>query len=835
MEQILGGPRGPVQEAVDRLCDIAGAPAGQLPTAELRTLYGAGAPTNGVTGLGAAGRLSSYADQTNGELYLNSGTKTNPVWYRPRMVINVQQKGVVADGVVDNYSLLRDLVAYAVSLGQSHAGDGITSLSRPCLYFPAGRYKITDYITPDTANALQWMDVIGDNAIFILSAGVTAFGGVGGHVNFGGLQFRGGACGISVKTNNVDMSLINVMRCKFYNQTEVCVKTDNNSASVHFRVEGNLFYQPTNVYGQVCIAGPLDCWSFKDNWVTYGHDTLHPIVNNGQELTFEKNHLVPRTPFADSGLGWVRNNQGSVAVIDNRAGGEQGGATLVDNYAALDSTYPISNIAAVICRDNETYNAAGPMVRFFEMPNQFVYNNNRGHIDTVPFYFDAAIPAASFKAFQTVGMVEIRGNQHPGGVDFFNNAQGEAANTAQGLGEMSFLAAAARGGSIVPPTLERIPAANIRALGNFNTSLVGAGWAAVSGAATTTTPTSEYGSAYVRYTAGADGQGRTREHLRFLDPAVLTGNKIYTLVLWLNAPVIVQPFISVLINIGGTYHTVRLRNDGRRVFCIPFVYMNATGSPDTTLDLMQVIIAGLLNTEQVDLERTMLLDGFVTYNSEVVQTKGTAAPSAYTPAGTDSLGFQRGDICWSTNVVNGATLGFVCTVAGNPGTWKPMSPLVFSGVSAADDVTAVASNNAFVAFAQTYPISAGALRAGTVLRARAVVRVTDASGADTLTVEMRIGGTSLIATTAVDPGATTDHHVLDFEFVARAAPAGAASCTGSGEWKTNTGGTIVQGTALLQPTNFNTAGALTLDVRAKWSSNTASTAARLEMLDVVML
>lgn len=166
--------------------------------------------------------------------------------------------------------------------------------------------------------------------------------------------------------------------------------------------------------------------------------------------------------------------------------------------------------------------------------------------------------------------------------------------------------------------------------------------------------------------------------------------------------------------------------------------------------------------------------------------------------------------------------------------WKrfSMGGRVSSNVSASDTVTAAASNNAFVAFAQTYSIPASILQQGSTIKAKALVVVNDASGTDTLTVEMRIGGTSLIATTAVDPGATTDLHLLEFEFTARAAPSAASSCIGAGRWITNTGGTIAHGTGLLAPTNFATNGALTLDVRAKWSSNTANTSARLEMLNV---
>ena len=190
---------------------------------------------------------------------------------------------------------------------------------------------------------------------------------------------------------------------------------------------------------------------------------------------------------------------------------------------------------------------------------------------------------------------------------------------------------------------------------------------------------------------------------------------------------------------------------------------------------------------------------------------------------------------WTKFAISGANsfTGRQTTTDGvTGGTARVVGGRATANVSASDTVTAVASNNAFVAFAQTYTIPANTLNLGSVLRVKSLVVVNNASGTDTLTIEIRIGAVSLVATTAVDPGAVTDLHLLEFEFTARAVAGAAASCVGAGRWITNTGGTIAHGTGLLPPTNFATNGALTLDVRAKWSSNTANTSARLEMLNV---
>ena len=169
------------------------------------------------------------------------------------------------------------------------------------------------------------------------------------------------------------------------------------------------------------------------------------------------------------------------------------------------------------------------------------------------------------------------------------------------------------------------------------------------------------------------------------------------------------------------------------------------------------------------------------------------------------------------------------------GTARKFVGSAFVDVAASDAVTAAASNNSFVAFAQKYTIPANTVKSGTRIRAQAVVRVTDASGTDTLTCEMRVGGTSIVATTAVDPGAAGDHHVIQVEFVGRAAPGAAASCSASGQAFTNTGGTIAWVSAALAAANYATNGALDLDVRAKWSSNTANTSCNLEQLSVEVI
>lgn len=166
------------------------------------------------------------------------------------------------------------------------------------------------------------------------------------------------------------------------------------------------------------------------------------------------------------------------------------------------------------------------------------------------------------------------------------------------------------------------------------------------------------------------------------------------------------------------------------------------------------------------------------------------------------------------------------------GTVKVIGGRAYSGTSASDDLLASAGASAHVDHAQTYSIPASTLKLGSVLRIRYQVSVTDDSGTDELETKLYIGGTTLMTTTAFDPSAATDFVIGEFELVARAAPGATASCVGCGRWVTSDNGSLIHGAAIMAPTNLATNGALIVKVSSKWSSTTASTNARLAILNV---
>ncbi len=164
------------------------------------------------------------------------------------------------------------------------------------------------------------------------------------------------------------------------------------------------------------------------------------------------------------------------------------------------------------------------------------------------------------------------------------------------------------------------------------------------------------------------------------------------------------------------------------------------------------------------------------------------------------------DITGRLTVTDGVASGTARVVGGN----------AFVDVATNDTILAASSPAAFASFAQTYVIPANTLKSGSVVRAKAMVFVNDIAASDTLTCQLRLASTTLIATTAVDPISTTDFHFLEFEFVSRAAAGSTVGVVGAGRWTTYASTNVANGAARLASTAFATNGNLTMDVQAKW-------------------
>lgn len=127
----------------------------------------------------------------------------------------------------------------------------------------------------------------------------------------------------------------------------------------------------------------------------------------------------------------------------------------------------------------------------------------------------------------------------------------------------------------------------------------------------------------------------------------------------------------------------------------------------------------------------------------------------------------------------------------------------------------------YVSFGQTYSIPASTLKAGSVLKIRAVVRITTLlNAAATFQSKLQLGGTDLVISAESTGGAVGTRCFLDGVLTFRGAPGAAVEAAGvsTAIWTSTTGTvTTSPGAAAAVPT-FATNGALIVDVLGESSA-----------------
>lgn len=152
--------------------------------------------------------------------------------------------------------------------------------------------------------------------------------------------------------------------------------------------------------------------------------------------------------------------------------------------------------------------------------------------------------------------------------------------------------------------------------------------------------------------------------------------------------------------------------------------------------------------------------------------------------------------------------------------------------AATADSTTISGGAGDQAFDVTASIPANTLKAGSKLRVRAVVKAVAQNGADTFQAKLRVGGTALVASGAVDIAAN-DRCIVELEVTTRAAPGAAIASIYSGRAVWTTAGTADSPGA--GTTNLATNGALTVDVTIAYGTASAGNQALLEALDVEII
>ena len=331
------------------------------------------------TGKGFTGPAGTVAAGTNPA----SGGFTDRSKVKER--VSILDFGAIPGGSVDISSAVRLAIAYIKTrLQQSTFAGAIASGSKPYLYFPPGKYKVDDYLTSDVAAGEMYFNIVGEKAILEVATGIVAFGGIGYNCNISGIIFLGGGKGVSIKTNNVDTTIINVIDCEFINQSDYHITTDSNSASTILNIDKCKFYKSLTTGGSFDFERG-DTVNITNSWITANSSTA-VIINKAAHLNFNNVLGVPLSNLTTVGR-WI-DNYGSVSAKGSRFGGEFAGAPIVYNYTTYTTAFPFIGHSInfedcqLYCNSTLSRIDSGVVVAITGLPSSFSMNSCRGVVDS---------------------------------------------------------------------------------------------------------------------------------------------------------------------------------------------------------------------------------------------------------------------------------------------------------------------------------------------------------------------------------------------------------------------------------------------------------------------
>lgn len=245
--------------------------------------------------------------------------------------------------------------------------------SSPVIYFPAGRYVISDEIHfgPYTNIVSDAKAIIEqrspDKRTFVFPNVYT--------ISVRGLRFVGGKHQIWMDNKNTDSTMLDITDCEFQVSTDYAIFTQGTATPTDQHMSANLtlyrckFINPRRVLRNVCDEATL-----RDTWVTVGMSNFDSdtaaFLNTAGTLMFDNMIGVPVFGGFDAQgrqtletsvdhVRWV-DNYGSFYATKTRFGGEFGGIPIVHHFGLPDGKYP--KMGQTICIENSRINA-GPRSR----------------------------------------------------------------------------------------------------------------------------------------------------------------------------------------------------------------------------------------------------------------------------------------------------------------------------------------------------------------------------------------------------------------------------------------------------------------------------------------
>ena len=259
----------------------------------------------------------------------------------PPGAVDVTAFGAKGDGQADDTRAIQQAADAAAARAVAFQPPGGAYLgSSPPVYFPAGRYRITDEIkfgaySNIRSDAGAIVEQTGDRRAFVFESGYT--------ISVTGIRFLGGTRQIHYSNANVDSSTLHIESCEFHLAKEFAVYTvgtTDGHLSANLVIEKSRFILPRQVLHNACDGATV-----RDSWVFIGQRNFAPdgaaFVNRSGVLMFDNMFGVPT--FEDSKeherVRWV-DNYDTFLANRSRFGGEYAGIPIVHHFGKADTRYP---------------------------------------------------------------------------------------------------------------------------------------------------------------------------------------------------------------------------------------------------------------------------------------------------------------------------------------------------------------------------------------------------------------------------------------------------------------------------------------------------------------
>ncbi|OQB85560.1 MAG: Pectate lyase superfamily protein [Planctomycetes bacterium ADurb.Bin126] len=293
----------------------------------------------------------------------------------PGPSFNVRDFGAKGDGRSDDTGAIQAAMdAAGKKTVSEQPPNSAYYISMPVVFFPAGKYVLTDTIQIKA-------NVQGEgSAVLVQQKGDKDILSTDWAWRWqcSGVTLVGGRHQLHIGNHNIDTGRIVIDRCAFYNCSGVAVHVRKGSNSTHISVRDCVFLNCDQAMINYCDkATVIDCWVS-----TSPHMKNKAAFENYGILHLEKICGVPAVT-KDHDQRWV-DNYGGVTCRDVRFGGEGAGFTPVVNFAPYDYTYPVwpSFVILDSCDVYALGNPARAAAVFCEqIPNQIVIRNCRGFPD----------------------------------------------------------------------------------------------------------------------------------------------------------------------------------------------------------------------------------------------------------------------------------------------------------------------------------------------------------------------------------------------------------------------------------------------------------------------